>query len=774
MRFIVLNVKLFAPLVALAVLSGCPDDVSPIAELSPTPSSEASDFASLAPTPGPTMSSPVSTPKDDDADETPTPAANDDIIWTDPINWANSRLHARRFYQDDDEFTPMRAPRPAPYVQTHKALKAFQAGPLFKLFATNMQRHEAGSNQGNDALNALTRLLQGLFHSHQGDFDLAKLLVTVNSVEVRRQSDGLWQTVKDFGSTGHEFDFVALHDGGILEIGAFEMAPGTYNKMRLNLGRSNRVVVDEGHGDVERPLVVPFFASRQIELVHAFDVTSAGLTSVRVDFDLDKSVSKGLFHTYWLTPVMKILGVETGTPSSRMIQAATGGVVEIMNEIAVVIPPDALATNTQVTVRPAYELFPHQTPNLLIMGQEYIIEPEGLILSAPAEVVLTFRRDHANALSLNDASLDLFMRPPTSSIWLATGGGILSDQTKVHGQISEFARLTVGGEPDDAAMNSGEGCRDYGAETALVPTNLGIDPQLFHSSCDRLALCYEHGGKTYGLTAEQCLDEMFETMTVRCEQLCQSGFGLGCHQLSPDDLASVLAQDLVKPLYDHCLVVAGRMLQTRTAAKSTEHPAIDAQHCADYQGIGVSCATPTCSLSVDESLVEKNKASDLRFSLTWTGSVERVSFDNSPIMEQTAPALSSSGSVEIVDEGRMLSAAKTFVATVSGPADQIGQCSVTVDVFEVPDPCTIVITPNLSTPGTMVNIFITVLPGYNAAFLDLRTQGVMNAIGLSAPDEAGTRYFSTNSRPSGTRTYTARVVHDDGTDYVCSEAVTVQ
>lgn len=707
----------------------------------------------------------------DDPDEAV--AGNEaDIIWTDPIDWFLHRIFSRRFYRDGEEFTPATPVANGiaeEYQPTAKELRRFHARSFFKLFATNVQKHEDVQGHGESVLH---RVLNALFRFRHEGFDINKVLVRITSVEVRQGSS--WTTVQDFGTEGRVFDFVALHEGGILELGEFPIDPGSYTRMRLNLGEGNRIVVNEGQGEIERALVVPFFQTRRIELVRPFEVTGSGFTSVRVDFDLERSVSRGFFGAYWLTPVMRIVGVETGTPSTAMIDAAVGGVVEIMNEVTVVIPPGALSENTQVTVRPVFQLLPHQTSDLIIMGQEYLVEPEGLLLNAPAQVVMGYRQDHVEALGLAPTSLDLYTRADGERLWNSAGATLTAAEGKVQGEILTLGRMALGGKSADVDMSAGEGCVDYGDQVVVTPSALGVDPQVFYGECRRQGDCYDHGGRTYGKTVDQCLDEFYAGMQARCERLCVADYGQTCADVSSEDKASALYVELLAPLHDNCLVVAGRMFAQRQAAKESEFPTAEVQTCEDYAGLGVSCETPACTLDVDQAAIPINAATDLIFTLSFSGSVNTVEFDGSIVHQTTGLALPMEDSVTVVDEGRSLSAAKTFTALVKGPANETAQCSVTVDVTQEPDPCTIVITPEAISGGQQVNLFVTVLPGYNSAYMDIRTQGVMNPIGLSAPDGTGTRYFTSNTRPTVSRTYSALVIHDDGDQFTCSAAVTVQ
>src|SRR5690606_13116353 len=106
----------------------------------------------------------------------------------------------------------------------------------------------------------------------QEDYAISKVLVRVVSVELRTKEDGNWITAKDYGAAGHEMDFVTLHDGGVLPLDEYDIAPGSYDAMRITFKKSNKILVDEGQGEKERHLQIPFFSPTTVMMAHEFTV----------------------------------------------------------------------------------------------------------------------------------------------------------------------------------------------------------------------------------------------------------------------------------------------------------------------------------------------------------------------------------------------------------------------------------------------------------------------------------------------------------------------
>jgi hypothetical protein len=320
-------------------------------------------------------------------------------------------------------------------------------------------------------------------------------------------------------------------------------------------------------------------------------------------------------------------------------------------------------------------------------------------------------------------------------------------------------------------------CQSFSEQVAVSPSNLGIDLQLFSSSCQRLRACYDHGEKTYRKSASACLDDFYTDMQLRCDTLCQDSELLGtkCSQLSASDLQTTLAENLLTPLYNNCQVVAGRAFQERQASLATDLLPLAQQHCEDYDGVGVSCTTPTCSLTASTTAVPLNQPNDIDFELHVEGSVYTIDFDGNHLYDQQDLAFPIDSVFTVVEEDRIFAATKSYSATIQGPADQPAVCSVMIDVIEEPDPCSITITPSQINSGGSANLFMTVLPGFDLAYMDLRTLNVFTQIGLSAPDELGNRYFSSLARPNQSRWFSANVVNSATSEqFTCSAFLEVQ
>ncbi len=744
----------------------CAPVASPVALAAPAPApalAPAPQIVESTPPPEPTPGGPVYTYDDD-------PSL---FLTSSPIDWYTQRVWARRFFHHGNEIAPLfkddesgaeALPAPAP-----RRFHGAAARRIVKLFLTNVNEQIQGGNV--DANGFLARLFSSWF----GGYSVQQALIKIETVEAQRD-DGTWILVKDYGVEGRLLDLIALHDGGAAALDGFEVAPGTYQKMRLNLLDDARIVVKEGtNAPVNKPLEI--VGNDVIQLHTAFTVATSGITTVRASFDVKKSISRTVFFSrYKLHPKLTVLAIETSSPSSKIISAANGGVIEILGEIAVVIPAGALSADTAITVRPLYQLAPHATNQLVVLGQEYAIEPAGLELNLPASIEMPYDARHAAALAIDASSLGLYVAGSASTVWSeAIGNTIVAGEQLLRANILSLGRIGVGAKPETWDAGEAQACIGYGAGVAIQPASLGIDLGNFQKSCARQAACFQSGERTYGKPGTQCLDEFHADLVNQCEALCESGFGKRCEALSAEDKALALAVDVVSPLYANCRVVIDRMYDAKVAQIGTEYPAPAARTCSDYDGLGVSCDAPTCELAVDREMIPKDTATDLSFTLSYAGSVQLIAFDGNDVLARTGIPTVVDDELAILDQGRSLSAEKVFSATVKGPGDELGQCSVTVGVITPPDPCTIVVTPSTFAPGVNPSLFMTVLPGWNTAYLDTRTQGTLTQVGLSAPDLAGNRYFTTTVRTAVSRTFTGRVIETaTGADFFCHAAVTVQ
>jgi subtilisin family serine protease len=141
------------------------------------------------------------------------------------------------------------------------------------------------------------------------DEEVTKVLVTFNRIEIHGEETG-WFTAADYGPAGRTFDLLTLQDGRTDELGAFDLAPGTYTQIRLILAEDNLIEVDDGSGPELRPLKVPSGEQTGIKLQGEFIVAENGFTQVVLDFNAEKSVHQA-GDKYMLHPVIHIVSSES-------------------------------------------------------------------------------------------------------------------------------------------------------------------------------------------------------------------------------------------------------------------------------------------------------------------------------------------------------------------------------------------------------------------------------------------------------------------------------
>jgi hypothetical protein len=236
--------------------------------------------------------------------------------------------------------------------------------------------------------------LADLVHIHLTDFPLAdaevtRVWVTFTTIEVHSETTG-WMTVVDYGAVGRTFNLLALRNGTTEELGAFELAPGIYDQIRLHIRGDNLIEVDDGSGPRTEPLTIPSGEQTGIKLVRSFTVPDVGATSIVVDFDAQKSVLHSPGSGYKLKPTIKIVEVSTREGTERLISAADGGAVRILGEATLDIPPGALDQDTFIGMR-VITLDSAITKSAgLLPGSVVDLSPPGLVFNVPATITLHY------------------------------------------------------------------------------------------------------------------------------------------------------------------------------------------------------------------------------------------------------------------------------------------------------------------------------------------------------------------------------------------------
>lgn len=607
-----------------------------------------------------------------------------------------------------------------------------------------------------------------------GNYTVTRVILNVTRVEVLPADQQAWQPVVDFGASGQLIDLMGLSQGTFFELGTFNLAPGSYTKMRLNLGTGSKVEVDEGHGRVMKHLATSTGAQEYVDLVSAFSIPSSGLTTLTIDFDVSDSIKRKLNGTYWMKPNLKINSVSTNNSISKTIKAEDGGVLGIFGEVVLTIPPGALDADTQITLTPVQRLAPHTTANLLLLGQEYLIAPADIIFNTPVTLSLAFDARYVPSLAVNADTLDIYWAASGSRQWLSAGGGSVKDGTLLTSFLNQTGRIVVGAEPEMDEAWGEAGCDEYTDAVQVQLVKAGLDLQYFAKSCNHHRSCYEHGYRTYLKEAEACDYDLAAETMQQCEALCRDGslFGKDCKLVTAEEFVQKHADGFSAGLYETCKVLASNIAAEARQAQADRFPGNDRSTCSDYDGRGVSCAPAVCTVAADKSSIKSGIPTDIVFTVSLQGSIFAADFDSTAIYRHEGYATPIQQTFTVTETGRILTEPRVFVAAVSGPGGFMS-CQTQVDVIHTPDPCTLAIAPSSVTAGQLAGLTLVAGPGYDTAYVDVNQAGAMQAVGLQAPGEDGTRKFFANLRPRSSRTFTARVIHTSGEEHSCTADIIV-
>lgn len=218
--------------------------------------------------------------------------------------------------------------------------------------------------------------------------EVTKVLVTFTRVDVYSEAKGEWTGVIDYGPSGRTFDLLTLRDGNTEELGAFQLPPGTYDQIRLELNAENQIEVDDGAGPELLPLTEPSGEQTGIKLVHPFTVTGTGPTEIVVDFDAEKSV-KQVGHGWQVQPVVRIASTTTADTATRVVGPA-GGSVRLLNEAQVDIPPGALSADTEISIKTVQFPLEKAAEQGVMPSSLVELGPSGTTFAVPVRVTVWY------------------------------------------------------------------------------------------------------------------------------------------------------------------------------------------------------------------------------------------------------------------------------------------------------------------------------------------------------------------------------------------------
>ena len=158
--------------------------------------------------------------------------------------------------------------------------------------------------------------------------DATALHVTFTEVQAHRaDAAGGWITVPFAGTPAATTRTCNLKklEGPFDVLGVASLDAGQYTQLRLVVASATiyfggtatgeaacaaTLAAPAGTGVTTEALEIP---SGEVKLIHPFEIMSNGTTTLDLDFDGDQSVRQTGNGRYRMTPVMKVLGVKTGS-----------------------------------------------------------------------------------------------------------------------------------------------------------------------------------------------------------------------------------------------------------------------------------------------------------------------------------------------------------------------------------------------------------------------------------------------------------------------------
>ncbi|HET7499451.1 MAG TPA: DUF4382 domain-containing protein [Kofleriaceae bacterium] len=129
------------------------------------------------------------------------------------------------------------------------------------------------------------------------------VFVTISQVRISTAAG--WVSLSE---QPQRFDLLTLRDDATALLGGTDLAPGSYNQLRLIVDSASVVV-----GGVESALDVASGAQTGLKLNLDTEIVAGMTYTLVIDFDADKSI-KSTGHGYLMTPVIKVKSLN-GAPS---------------------------------------------------------------------------------------------------------------------------------------------------------------------------------------------------------------------------------------------------------------------------------------------------------------------------------------------------------------------------------------------------------------------------------------------------------------------------
>ena len=136
------------------------------------------------------------------------------------------------------------------------------------------------------------------------DYNITEALVTISEVAVHyaginntdsNDTFGEWITVVNISKT---FDLIALQNVSEL-FGIANLTAGWYTQIRLYIESAN-ITIDGVKYDLKIP-------SKNIKLINPFNIQDGNVTTLTLDFDVQKSVHETGYNKYIFKPTIKVI-----------------------------------------------------------------------------------------------------------------------------------------------------------------------------------------------------------------------------------------------------------------------------------------------------------------------------------------------------------------------------------------------------------------------------------------------------------------------------------
>lgn len=148
--------------------------------------------------------------------------------------------------------------------------------------------------------------------------------IVVTRVEVHRtdaDSNSGWFVINDITAT---YDLLTLRNGASVILGNNSLDAGHYSQIRLLIGQGSNIVVD----GITYPLEIPSGEQTGVKLNHSFEILSATLYELILDFDAERSIVQTGNGQYKLKPVIRVVPmIISGSISGRISPPVAAGYV---------------------------------------------------------------------------------------------------------------------------------------------------------------------------------------------------------------------------------------------------------------------------------------------------------------------------------------------------------------------------------------------------------------------------------------------------------------